>query len=402
MTPQSAVRISCMLDRYALPQAHAVFRERKASILSVQNSRMVSMRSQRGLFGLPTRSGLEERGCEILRAIVQPSDEKGLMEEIALRSKLSASGRGSLFSENIQLYAENPLDLALNPLPLKQNDPTKDIGQNPNEGGLRLSPSLCGVLSVVQRGQGNLLSRSILEMGFSVPTLSYGEGMGLRSKLGLLRVTIPAGKEIILFLVDKEDAQEALVLASETIGLELPGRGFIYLFPVRRGFADTRIHQGDDRYHVASMEQVIAAIDQLSGGSLWRKRSAQDRPPSRGRGQNSKPQNNSNLPSDVKDKGLVCLSLSCADGLANDYLEMAMILGARGATLSQIQGLSYRDSSLGQRQARESSDLVLPEAKALDIIEAIGATGFFTAEIGGLAEISRVSGSVAYEPKRAS
>jgi hypothetical protein len=391
-----AVKVTCLLERASAPFARQVLMEAKAHCLTIQSGRNVSMKSSRGLFGLRSSTVLDERPSDIIRALVPVESETAVMETIVEKAGLSEAGRGSIYSESAHICSGAGMDLALEGggqggwglSPGAEGKERKRSGSSP------LSDSLEGILSVVQRDQGNTLARSILEMGFSVPALSFGQGMGLRSKLGLLRVTIPAGKETLLFLVDRAEAGEALVLASETIGLEVPGKGFIYQFPIRKGLADTRIHQDTDRYHVASTEQIIAAIDQISGGSQWRRRAAYSQA-----GQSpEKTRQARHGKAAQRETELVNLTLSCADGLATAFLEEAMNLGAKGATLSQIQGLSFKQDPNGARTARESSDLILPSDKAEKILESIERMGFFDPTVGGLAEITKVTRSVAYSP----
>lgn len=393
MKAQSAVKVTCILERQSIGPAMSVLSEAKAGNVSVQNSRNACLRSARSPFGLRSRVVLDERACEIVRALIPAQSETEVMEAIVERAGLAGPGRGSVFSESAQLRSGAGLDLSL-----AAPRPGRPLGGGPKAAGGSgiLQGSLIGVSSVVQRDQGNTLARSILEMGLSVPNLSYGQGMGLRSKLGLLRVTIPAGKEIVFFMAHKDDAEEALALASETIGLEVPGRGFIYSFPIRKGLADTRIQLETGTYHVATMEQVIAAIDGLSGGSDWRRRSAL-----LSAGQEARRGRRPELAKRRKaDASLVNLNLSCADGLAAEYLDLTMQLGANGATLSQIQGLSFAVDPEGERTARESADLILEADKAAGIIESIETMGFFSEEVGGIAEITAVAESIAYSGKK--
>ena len=260
----------------------------------------------------------------------------------------------------------------------------------PAEGSARspiLSSALAGIVCIVQRGQGDALSRTILEMGFSAPVAGFGLGMGLRSKLGLLRVTIPAGKESLAFLVSEQDAEEAMALVSDTVGLDLPGRGFIYRFPVEAGIVDARIHDEGARFHVASMEQVIAAIDELSDGPAWRRRFAGSRyrPPRSDR--------------EEREVDLSNLSLACEAGLAEGFIKVAMDEGASGATLSEIMSLSFAAGAEGARSPRASSDLILSLECAKRILAALESRGFFGPQAKGIAEISRVSSSSAYGSK---
>lgn len=390
MTRTQAIKITCVLERPSIAAAREALGRLRAGQVSVQSSRCASLKPARSLPFLGRRAPLDERGSETLRVLVSPRDEEQALAAIAAAARLHQPGRGSIFSEAVEVHSDGGLDLSIDKGALGELSPG-DSGRTP------LNPGLAGIVCVVQRGQGDTVARSALEMGFSVPALCFGQGMGLRSKLGLLRVTIPAGKEIVLFLVDREDAPEALALAGEIIGVGVPGRGFIYSFPIRKGLADTRIREENGNYGVASMEQVIAAIDQLSGGSGWRRRAAAMGKAPTARGLFSRP---SARPKRYSGD-IANITLSCADGMAADYLEMAMSLGAGGATLSQIQGLSFKEDPVGSIETRESADLVLPGARAEGIIDSIAAMGFFGPEVRGLVERSPVNCQVSYQSAKA-
>jgi hypothetical protein len=52
------------------------------------------------------------------------------------------------------------------------------------------------------------------------------------------------------------------------------------------------------------------------------------------------------------------------------------------------------------REARESSDIILPTVLAEPIMDALAFSGFFSAEAGGMAEIGPVERAAAFKPLR--
>jgi hypothetical protein len=167
--------------------------------------------------------------------------------------------------------------------------------------------------------------------------------------------------------------------------LDRPGQGFIYRCRVRAAAVNTRMSRSRRR-HVASMEQVILAVDSLQGSTDWRRITA----PSRGRGGQT-------------DEGpaLACLSVICDEGRAGDFVRAAMEAGAGGATLMR---LGYRDlpgAAVEHREtspshARETCDLIVPADLTDDILEALADRGLFEPEVYGLVEITKVEKAVTY------
>jgi hypothetical protein len=371
-----------MTERQATPGILRALCLAEPRIATIQSARRLSLRTENSLFGLRSRTALGSRGADIVKAVFPPGSGLAAAEAAVASARLAEPGRGGLFLEGCEMALPDDFALADDFSPAAAAPPP-GVARSP-----LLSGALAGIMCIVQRGQGDALARTILEMGFSAPVAGFGLGMGLRSKLGLLRVTIPAGKETVAFLVSEQDAEEAMALVSDTIGLDLPGRGFIYRFPVEAGIADARIHDEGARFHVASMEQVIAAIDDLSGGAAWRRRFAGSRPrttnPSRAQA----------------DAVLVNLSLTCEAGLAESFIKVAMDEGASGATLSEVMALSFQAGAEGARSPREASDLILSPQCAERALNALEARDFFGFQAKGTAEISAVVSASAYGPKR--
>jgi hypothetical protein len=188
----------------------------------------------------------------------------------------------------------------------------------------------------------------MLDMGLCVPIVSYGEGMGLRDRLGLLRITIPREKEILWFLVPHGDSDFVEDVAMRKAQLREPGRGFLGRIPVRALAVNSRLYL-DHRRHVASMEQVISTLDQLRGSTDWRRMSAARA--SRG-----------SLRQGLDE--MVRLTLICEEGAAEAPVRAAMDAGAGGATLSRLSrrapGLRDGDEDVAAvSHARECCDLVV-------------------------------------------
>ncbi|MDD3441534.1 MAG: hypothetical protein PHU50_08785, partial [Kiritimatiellae bacterium] len=242
---------------------------------------------------------------------------------------------------------------------------------------------------ILPRGRGEELARTLLDMGLCVPIVSYGEGMGLRDRLGLLRITIPREKEMLWFLIPRADSAFVVDIAARKAGLREPGRGFLCHMPVRALAVNTRLVLSR-RKHVASMEQVISTLDQLQGSTDWRRLSAAARrvhAPAR------------STPGDFQR-----LTLVCEEGTADGPVRAAMDAGAGGATLSRLSlripetapgGEEAEESAVGSH-AREGCDLFIRRALAPDIEQAVANAGFFAPPVNGFIEIGAVHDALTY------
>ncbi|MEM6985430.1 MAG: hypothetical protein AAF499_02725 [Pseudomonadota bacterium] len=125
------------------------------------------------------------------------------------------------------------------------------------------------VFCVVGHAQSEKIAKAAIEHGAHGPIISYAEGRGLRDRLGWLRITKDHEQEVMTILADEEDVDDLIDVLAKAGEFHLPGRGFMYSLPISKGLFNipSRIA---GHHHAASMQQVIHAIDQLSGHTNWR------------------------------------------------------------------------------------------------------------------------------------
>lgn len=366
-------KISCVADVNVAPAVAEALRDLRLPEVFVQRAKQISLEETRGLLGLglgfgPAVRAAEDR-AELLRWYVPRRFEAGVMRRVAEAADLYLPGRGSLFAEDAGVRRGGALefDEAL-------------LAELSSEGGSR-PEAYAALCCIVQRGMAGPLADVVLDLGLCVPVVSFGEGMGLRNKLGLLRITIPVDKEVIYFIVPERDADLVEGLAVHKARLDRPGQGFIYRYPVRAAAVNLRVRHGK-RSSAASMEQVIAALDELRGSSDWR-RLAPVRP-ARGTG--------------ARDRAdpLYCLSFVTEEGLVGEFVRAAMDAGAGGATLVPLEHRSYAAGKDRPVHARETCDLIVPEAVVGPVIAAAEARGLFEPDSLGIAELSFVDKAVTY------
>lgn len=361
-------RITCVVDSRLAPLVDAALSDIGLSEAYVQRAKQMSLAERRRPIGLGPAADLVESRSEIFRIHVPTEYEAAVARHIAEAADLYLPGRGSLFADDVSIESAEAGALVM-PKP-----------RSPAERPKRTSR--CDLLCcIVQRGLGSTLARTVLEMGLCVPVISFGKGMGLRNKLGLLRITIPVEKETLYFVVPERDADFLESLLVHKARLDRPGQGFIYRYPVRAYAVNLSVRSGA-RSHAASMEQVIAALDELRGSSEWRRLGP------------SKP----NAPRHGADQGLACVSLVAEEGSVGSYVKAAMEAGAGGATLLPLGLRSYGKEAENARasSARETCDLIVPMGLAEPVLDAVRSAGLFSEGSGGRAEISAVRRAVTY------
>jgi hypothetical protein len=322
----------------------------------VQRAKQMSLVDKRGLFGLHPSTKLDESRALIYRFYVPSRFEQGVMRRIAEAADLRMGGRGSIFAQRIAFRSGT--ELSFNEKKLEALCGTE---KNLAPEGYAL------ICCTVPRGLGDSLSAAVLELGVCVPVVFFGSGVGLRDKLGLLRITVPVEKEIIWFLVPRSDAELVEKTLIPRARLDVPGHGFLYKFFVHAPVVNLRVRQGK-RVHAATMEQVIAALDEVRGSSDWRRLGAKKReaPGAKNRADGT--------------RGLFFIG---EEEEVELFRRTAMENGARGATLNHLEMRSYSiaaGSAPVQGQAMESHsrvfcDIIMPADLEKTVITQVEKTG---------------------------
>jgi len=317
----------------------------------MQAGRVVVLAPRSRLPALPGRPRPLTEG-PITRHIfyVQPRFEDAVMRGIVASAGLDTPGRGTVYSESVRVYRAEPVG-ALD---------ERELGGIAD--GRSLPSDYIGITCIVQRGQATVIARLALELGLGVPVVTFGQGTGLRDKLGLLRITIPAEKEIVNLVVPGHDADGVLNILIDAAKLNQPGKGFIYTSRVPQGLVNTMTEPGGQT-QAATIPHIIAAIDELQGGTRWRRRFTADEV------------------SSVLDRreclsGLVNLTMICNEGRMLELTRAAMAAGAGGATTAQLRHLgAHARAQSAVSAAREKADMVVSPHRVDAIVAALEKAG---------------------------
>ncbi len=88
---------------------------------------------------------------------------------------------------------------------------------------------------VVQSGFSEVVFKAALGVGATAGAISHhARGIGVRERLGILGIAVEADKEVINIMVSSEQRDLVYDTLYRAAGLDVPGRGFIYITPLEK------------------------------------------------------------------------------------------------------------------------------------------------------------------------
>jgi len=312
-TPHRVSRITCIVNQLLSDKVTGFLKKIDVTVYN-EGGRSLRQQVKPRSFGLPGELiTMLNSPVNFFRFTVPRENAEDVIKCLINAAELYIPGRGTVFSQDLMEFSHFPPSINLAELSKINNDTHDAVLLD------KLSYVMC-VLSVP--GSGEQLAKIALDLGICVPMITLGTGNDIRDQLGLIRVTISAEKEIVHLVMPEQDSDSIIKLLVEQGRLDRPGRGFIYQTPVSIGLIDTRIKIGKQKF-AASIEQIIAAIDQLKGGTGWRKRLDSE-------SENSKI-SKSMMPQDNCE-----ISIISDEDRIDKLREACMKVGATGATSSRV------------------------------------------------------------------
>lgn len=222
--------------------------------------RSMNLNDSKGFFSLLKKNELISEQVDVFYFYTSNENENFLLESIIHFSRLDIPGRGSVFSQNVEILTEKCQTLLcqLNKQVISTDFPEKSSTFN----------RLVHIKCTVNKGLADEISRMLLHLGI-VPVITNASGTGLRDRLGLLRITIPKDKELISIVIGEQESKSVVEKIIVWAKLDKPGRGFIWQTPLNQGLVN---HKTSTRAtgQVASLEQIIATLDSIKGTIDWR------------------------------------------------------------------------------------------------------------------------------------
>lgn len=333
-------RITCAIKRDRNHDLAKLLPKFGIQSVLIKSGRSVRHRRYARLFGLPGYTErLDDSPVDLYQFRIAPELSEAAIRGLADTLHLNLPGRGTIYAQACQTFMDIP-NVRVDSL---------DSTDHRLPGVLKNLSVITCIMSM--SGSGEELAKLALELGTGVPIISFGLGVGLRDRLGLLRITVPAEKEVVRLLVPACDGEGLMRLLIEKGHLNRPGKGFIYCSEVLYGLLDTAISVGPQK-HAATMEQVVAAIDALEANTAWRRRFPELELGARF---------NLQLKHDE-------ITIVCREEVAEQYVEAAMGAGAGAATNTHLQRVAFDNTEGG---ARECYTFVVRHSITERVLEAL-------------------------------
>ena len=291
----------------------------------------------------------------ILEMLVPNHLKDALMDQIAIACKLDENGIGAVYS----IECEKTFFL-------KQYDFNQSVSKIEGEI-LQYKDNLFGIYCTAQRNTADEIATAAIRAGSVGPTVVFGQGRGIRDRLGLLRIAISPEKEMIRLVVDNYDTEPVFEAMIQEGRLDTPGMGFIYIIPIQKGIVNIP-STATAKNELASRHQMIKAIDEIQGGSAWRIQSEKGIKKQR------------KYLNDLK--RLTCV---VERGQGDALIQSAMHAGAPGASVT------YGKESGGGQSRQGSSITVNRELEIIEIILSPDAVDTIITEMLNTAKLKKLT-----------
>ncbi len=371
--PKTFHKITVMINREISGKILAGLKEAGVQDIGITNARALVIQERKGLLTRRKKEDLVGTPLDIITFLVPPEASDSILNLVIDRGDLTVQGRGSSHVEEVTVPAAHEVFEEAAP---------PDAGLEKSGRALQLLQRVC---CIVQRGQGAAIAKVALYTGAGVPAIYYGTGTGVRDKMGLLRITIPAEKEIVAVSTTPHNAELIMDMMIDVGQLNQPGKGFIFTHMLKKGIADLQVSRGERR-HAATIEQVVAAIDQIQGDTVWRRwAGAETRFKYRRRKYWS---------------DLVDMMLFCNAGMGAELVRAAMDAGVPGATIHTLRHISPPESPLSRiGLSRDVCSMAVPSGMIPQATQALDEAGAFTDRCFGQIQVRHIKKAFTYFPE---
>jgi nitrogen regulatory protein PII len=341
---REVARITLMTHQELSEQVVEVLTELGLTSVTLENARCVRQNvNNRKLRFFGPKIDIMDVPTDIYRMTVPAESAELVLCRLVKRLKLKTPGRGAVYAQRVK-------ELSSRTIPeIKVADVVPQ--QLLNE--LRLITCIQS-----KTNTGDNLAATALKLGAGVPVVGMGLGSGIRDRLGLLRITISPEKEMIYLMVPNQDASGLQNLLIDEGQIDRAGGGFLYQTPIIAGMVDPLIRIGHQE-HAASIEQIIAAIDDIKKSTAWRKRFFNVKEHSSGSDKNTHFE----------------ISYFCQADHGEELMHTAMQAGAKGGTTTKTRSLSLTGENEGQSISYEHGFICIEAGLAPQVLAALESKG---------------------------
>jgi nitrogen regulatory protein PII len=245
----------------------------KESVVTV--SEAIGKAGASGIFEVTARGSVLNEGG-FLQRMFPPAPVQHLLQTLVPNDKVDAVTDAAVLAGNLNRVGAGAvfvIDCNDTRHTEKFPAPSPSVDDANGSSGT-YTADLEAICCICEIGIADDIAKAALQNGAPGPTVTFGEGGGVRDKIPLLRITKGPEKEFVWCVVDKNDADEIFADMARAGHISEPGRGFMYSIPVSSGIVNVSSVAATSA-HGANMEQVIAAIDEIKGDKDWRATTAE-------------------------------------------------------------------------------------------------------------------------------
>lgn len=246
----------------------------KESVVTV--SEAIGKAGASGIFEVTARGSVLNEGGFLQRMFPPPAPVQHLLQTLVPNDKVDAVTDAAVLAGNLNRVGAGAvfvIDCNDTRHTEKFPAPSPSVDDANGSSGT-YTADLEAICCICEIGIADDIAKAALQNGAPGPTVTFGEGGGVRDKIPLLRITKGPEKEFVWCVVDKNEADEIFADMARAGHISEPGRGFMYSIPVSSGIVNVSSVAATSA-HGANMEQVIAAIDEIKGDKDWRATTAE-------------------------------------------------------------------------------------------------------------------------------
>lgn len=290
---------------------------------------------------------------QVVEFLVEDDKIDDLMNSVTLAGRFNTTGSGAVFATKCgkALYLGDK----------GQSISSNTIG---NSDGIEYKSETTTIYCIAQKDKSEGIANVAMKEGSPGPTVVFGQGRGIRDRMGLLRIAISPEKELIRVVVDNYDVEPVFDAMVKEGKLDTPGMGFIYTMPVDKAYVNLASVVGN-KNELASNHQIIKAIDEIKGGTGWRSLMSDD---------DGAKQDKKYL------LDLVRLSCVTERGKGDEIVNAAIAAGAPGASIAY-------GTKLGSEESMGDTSINL--SKEMEVIELTVSPNAVDDMIGKMSEAAK-------------
>ena len=222
----------------------------------------------KGIFQISARGSVLNEGGFLQKMFPPPAPEQILLQALVPNNLIDSVVDATVASGNLEKVGAGAVfTIDCNDAHFAAQFPSEIGGGEDtlSDGKVEMEAICC----ICEKGIADDIAKAALQNGAPGPTVTFGEGGGVRDKIPLLRITKGPEKEFVWCVVEKAEADDVFAEMARAGRITEPGRGFMYSIPVTSGLINVSSTISSSA-HGANMEQIISAIDELKGGKDWR------------------------------------------------------------------------------------------------------------------------------------